>query len=102
MNGTNYFYFFSMVQQPLVGQNLLINEASSPHSLGLLWTNDTPDEETSTWQDKTFSRLIHAPRGFRNRSPRKRAAAELRLRPRGHRDRLPITRIMKLITSNLT
>jgi len=45
--------FFSMEQQPLVGQNLLINEASSlhsdtPHLVGLLWTNDQPDEETST------------------------------------------------------
>ena len=31
---------------------------------------------------------IHAPGGIRTRNPRKRAASKLRLRPRGHRDRL--------------
>jgi hypothetical protein len=39
-------------QQPLVGQGLLIIEASrshsgTPHSEGLLWTSDQPDAETS-------------------------------------------------------
>jgi hypothetical protein len=42
-----------MAQQPLVGQGLLIVEASrshsdTPHSVGLLWTTDQPDAETST------------------------------------------------------
>jgi len=41
-----------MTQQPLVGQGLLIMEASLSHSdalhtVGLLWTSDQPDEETS-------------------------------------------------------
>jgi hypothetical protein len=39
-----------MVQQPLVGQSLHIIEASRPHSVGLLWTSDQTDAETSTWQ----------------------------------------------------
>jgi len=42
-----------MAQQPVVGQGLLIIEASRshsdvPYSVGLLWTNDQPDAETST------------------------------------------------------
>jgi hypothetical protein len=46
------FLFFEMAQQPLVGQGRLIIEASrshsdTPHSVGLLWTSDQPDAETS-------------------------------------------------------
>jgi hypothetical protein len=42
-----------MVQQALVGQSLLVIEASRSHSdtplsVGLLWTSDHPDGETST------------------------------------------------------
>jgi hypothetical protein len=44
---------FFMGQHPLVGQGLLIFEASrshsdTPHSLGLLWTSDQHDAYTST------------------------------------------------------
>jgi len=40
--------FFSIAQQPLVGQGLLIVEASQTHSdtsnsLGLLWRSDQPN-----------------------------------------------------------
>jgi hypothetical protein len=50
-----------MPQQPLVGQGLLIIEASqshsdTPHSVGLLWTRDKPDREASTWQHRTLTR----------------------------------------------
>jgi hypothetical protein len=43
----------SMTQQPLVGQGVLIIETSrsysdTPHSVGLLWTSDQRDAETST------------------------------------------------------
>jgi hypothetical protein len=46
-------FFPPMVQQPLGGLGLLIIEASrshldTPHSVGLLWTSDQPDAETST------------------------------------------------------
>jgi len=42
-----------MEQQSPVGQDLLIIDAplshsDTPHSVGLLWTSDQPDEETST------------------------------------------------------
>jgi hypothetical protein len=45
--------FSPMAQQPLVGQGLLIIEASrspsdTPQSVGLLWTSNQPDAETST------------------------------------------------------
>jgi hypothetical protein len=47
------YNFFSVAQQPLVGQGHLIVEVSrshsdTPHSLGLPWTIDQPDAETST------------------------------------------------------
>jgi len=42
-----------MAQQPLEDQGLLIVDESrsysdTPHSVGLLWTSDQPDAETST------------------------------------------------------
>jgi hypothetical protein len=44
---------FFMAQQPLVSQNVLIINASrshavAPHSAGLFWTSEKPDEETYT------------------------------------------------------
>jgi len=43
-----------MAREPLVGQSLLIIEASrsisdTPQSVGLLWTSDQPETETSTF-----------------------------------------------------
>jgi len=48
-----------MAQQPLVGQGLLITEASgshseTQHSVRLLWTSDQPEANTSTWQHTTI------------------------------------------------
>ena len=56
--------FFLMARQPLVGQGLVIVEASQSHSdtrqtLGLLWTSDQPDAKTSTWQHTTLTRNRH-------------------------------------------
>jgi len=55
-----------MAQQPLVGQGLLIIETSRPHSdtpqsVGLHWTSDQADVETSTWQHTTQSKQISMP-----------------------------------------
>ena len=80
-----------MLRQPVVGQGLLIVEASrshsiTPHSVGLLRTSDQPDAETSTWQHIIFSRDRH-PYHKRDLNPQsQQAAIDLRLRPRGHRD----------------
>jgi hypothetical protein len=73
-----------MLQQPLVGQCLLIFDASwshsdTPHSVGILCTSDQPEAETSTWQHTTLT-----PGGIRTHNLSKRAAADPRLRPRGH------------------
>ena len=48
-------FFFNMAQQTLMRQDLLIIEdpcshSEPPQSVGLLWTSDQPDAETSTWQ----------------------------------------------------
>jgi hypothetical protein len=50
-----------MERQTLVGQGLLIVEASwsnsdTPQSVGLLWTSDQPDAKTSIWQQTTLTR----------------------------------------------
>ena len=68
-------------QQPTVGQVFFIIEASrshsdTPHTLGVLWTSGQPYAKTSA---TTFT-----PDGIRTRNPSKRAAADPRLRPRGH------------------
>jgi len=59
--------FFNMAQQPAVGQGLLIIEDSwshsdIPHAVGLLWTSDEPDAETSTWQNTKLTTDISYPR----------------------------------------
>jgi hypothetical protein len=48
----SYIYIF-MAREPLVGQGPLTVEvlrsySDTPHSVGLLWTSDQPDRETST------------------------------------------------------
>jgi hypothetical protein len=53
-----------MALQPPMGQVLLIIEASrsysdTPHSVGLLWTSDQADTETSTLQHTTPTRDRH-------------------------------------------
>jgi len=83
-------YIHFMAQQPLMGQVFNIIEDSrshsdTPHSAGLLWTSNRRIAETSTWQCTTLTRKRHPqPSRIRNRNPSKRAAAEPRLRPRGH------------------
>jgi len=49
------------------------SHSDTPHSVGLLWTSDKPDAETSTWQHTTD---IHAPGGIRTRNPSKRGVSD--------------------------
>jgi hypothetical protein len=80
--------FFFVAQQPLVGQGLLIIEASrshsdTPRSVGRLWTSDQPDGGTSTWQHTMLTRHRQTsmpPAGFEPAI----AASE---RPQNHLDR---------------
>jgi len=65
--------FSFTAQKSLVGQGLSIFEALShsdpPPSLGLFWTSDQSDAETSTWQHTTNTRDRLFPAGVRNRKP---------------------------------
>jgi hypothetical protein len=69
----------------VLGRDLLISEASRPHSVGLLWTSDKPDAETWTGQltETTFHALIR----IRTYNHCKPAASIPRLRSRGRWDR---------------
>jgi len=57
-------FFFTLVQQPPVGQGLFITEDSRSHSdtlnkVGLLWTSDQLVTETPTWQYTTLTTDKH-------------------------------------------
>ena len=83
--------FLTTVQQPPGGQGLLIIEDSrshpdTSHSVGLLWMSDQLDAETSTWQHTTLPTDIHSPGGIRTQNSIQLAAADQRLRQRGHWD----------------
>jgi hypothetical protein len=84
---------FSMGQQPLAGQGLLIIEASRSHS-------DTPHSENSSGRvisptqkplpantQQSQETDIYDPDGIRTHNPSKRTVADSRLRPRDHCDR---------------
>ena len=62
---TCIYTFFSMARHLLVGQGLLIIEASlshsdTPQSIGFLWTSDQPFSGTSTWQHTTLTKDRHS------------------------------------------
>jgi hypothetical protein len=68
--------FYSMARQPIVGQGLLIIEASrsyscTPHSVGLLLTSGQPDAETDTYRThNTHKRQTSMPpAGFESAIP---------------------------------
>jgi hypothetical protein len=74
--------FFSIARQPLVGQGLLIVNASRSHSdtshlVGLLWTSDRSVAETSTWQHTTLTRDRH-PCPRRDSNPQSQQASGCR------------------------
>jgi hypothetical protein len=76
-----------------MGQGLLSTEASqshsdTPHSVGLLWTSDHPEAETSDNTQHSQETDIHAPGEIRTHNPSKRTVADGRLSPHAHWDRL--------------
>jgi hypothetical protein len=90
-------FFFSMAQQPLVGQGLLIIEASrshsdTPHSVGhsgrVISPTQRPLSDNAQHLQETD---IHAPGGIRTHNPSKRAAEDPLLRPHGHWDQQCVT-----------
>jgi len=82
-------YFFTVALRPNAGHGLLILEVcrsqhnDAPQSVELLWTSDQLVAETSTSQHTTHNTNIHAPGGIRTHDLSMRAAADLRLTPRG-------------------
>jgi hypothetical protein len=91
--GVSYVYYV-MQQQPLMGQGLLIFEASrshsdTRHSIGLLWTSGGPSQRPLPGNTQhSQERDLQALNGVRNRNPSKRATVDPRLREHGHRTQL--------------
>jgi hypothetical protein len=73
-----------IARQPIVGQGLLVIEASrshsvTPHTVGILWMSDQLVAETSTWRDTTFTLGFMPPR--RDSSPQPQQASSRRPTP---------------------
>jgi hypothetical protein len=89
-----YWYIFSVVQQPAVGQRLLIVEASRSHSDThhsrwdssgrVIGPTQRPLPDDTQHSQETN---IHTPGGIRTQNSSKQAAEDPCLRPRGHWDR---------------
>jgi hypothetical protein len=84
-----------MAQQPVVGQNLLIfgtspSHSETTHSVGLLRTSDRPDARDLylTTHNSHNRQTFMTPAGFEPTMSASETAADWRLRPRGHWDRL--------------
>jgi len=78
-----------VAEEPLVGQGLLITEASRSHSdtpqpVGLLWTGNQPVAEIYEITQHSKERDTDAPREIRTHYLSRREATDPRLRPRGH------------------
>jgi len=85
------FFFFTMAQEFLLGQGLLIVEDSRSHSdtshtVGPLRMSDQPDAETTTWQHTTFTWDSY-PWSRWDSNPQSQQASGRR--PRCHWDRHP-------------
>ena len=84
-----YIYFWWHCGQTLVmvppSWNFYITFNDAPQSVGLLWTTDQLDTETSL-ADKTqhSQETSVSSAGFDTRDPSQRTAVDPRLRPRGH------------------
>jgi hypothetical protein len=85
------YYFlrlFSPVRTMASSTGFLDHTQRHAKSVGLLWTSNQLVAETSTWQHTTHKTDKHrCPRWDPNHDRSRRAALDLRLRPRGHWDR---------------
>ena len=69
-------------------RGFLITHNCAPQSVGLIWTHDQLVAGTSIWQHTPLKTDKHAsPGGIRTHDLSRRAAEDLRLRPRGHWNR---------------
>jgi hypothetical protein len=85
-SNTIKFGIFSFFHSPLVGQGFLTLEDSRPHSSRRVISSSQRPLPGNTQPSQLTD--IHAPEGIRTHNPSKRAAANPRLRPRGHWHRL--------------
>jgi hypothetical protein len=69
---------------PTRSRGFVIAHNDAPQSVGLPWTGDKLVAETSTYTQQTN---VHTPVEIRNHYRSRREPVDLRLRPRGHRDR---------------
>ena len=85
----DHFFLTQRGSWPPHSWGFLITHNDTPQLVGLLWTSDQLVAETSTWQHTSHTQQtnIRAPGGIRTHDLSRRAAADLRLRPRGHWDR---------------
>ena len=91
--GNNCELFFFVFDQtapsgsgPSHSRGFYITHNDTPQSVGLLWKSDQLVAETSDNTQHSQQTYIHAPGGIRTHNLSRRAAADLRLRPRGHWD----------------
>jgi hypothetical protein len=91
---TMHLYCFSWLDSPSGPRpphyrGFVITFRHTTRLVGPIWTSDPSVVQTHTWQHITLTtdRHIHFSGGIRTRKPRKRAAADPGLRPRGHWDR---------------
>ena len=98
-----YHRYFFVALQPHASQGLHVHEVSShtqrcTQSVGLLWTSDQLVADTPTWQYTTLTTDtdFHVLGGIQTHNLSRQASADLRLRPRGHWDRL-IADIQKIL-----
>ena len=85
-------FYFTMAQKHLWARasslsRIYDHTQDTPHSIWILWTKSRTVAETSTWQHTTLTTDTHVSGGIRTLNPSKRAAADPRLRSRGHRGR---------------
>jgi len=77
---------------------LIAHNDARTHSVGILRTGDQTGYITQHTQETD----IHGPGGIRTRNPSKRTAADIRFRPRAHRDRLIEILFVKISLSDIT
>jgi hypothetical protein len=58
-NNNNFHGSTALVSLGLLTVEVSRTHSDTPHSVGLLWTNDQPVAETSTWQHTTLTRDRH-------------------------------------------
>jgi hypothetical protein len=98
----NWTLYHGATTPPPIGQGLLIVAAlrlhlDTPHSLGLLWTSDRPETETSTWQH-TRDRLS-CPHWESNQQYQQASGRDPHLLSRGHWSRRGRTELPYLIST---